>query len=135
MTYCHITITHYIIHNVLHITSKVNVSAELVPSPPLVQCSRQVPHRRSQCWGPSPPITAQCRASRPISAQGAQLQPTTGQGFPVTDLLTENLLFIVITATKELREHRKFGLFPRHHGAVEGRGDIPQCSRLTRKAQ
>ena len=34
MTYCHITITHYIIHNVLHITSKVNVSAELVLSPP-----------------------------------------------------------------------------------------------------
>ena len=31
---CHITITQYIIHNVLHITSKVNVSAELVLSPP-----------------------------------------------------------------------------------------------------
>ena len=132
---CHITITHYIIHNVLHITSKVNVSAELVLSPPLVQCSRQVPHRRSQCWTVSTnhsPVSRQPTNQRPESAAAANHRP----GIPSHGSAAENLLFIVITATKELREHRKFGLFPRHHGAVEGRGgDIPQRARLKIEAQ
>ena len=106
--YCLLTITHYIIHNVLHITSKVNVSAELVLSPPLVQCSsRQVPHRRSQCWTVSTnhsPVSRQPTNQRPESAAAANHRP----GIPSHGSAEQNLLFIVITATKELREHRKF---------------------------
>ena len=78
----------------------------------------------------------------PVSRQsanqhaGSAAAANHGPGIPSHGSAEQNLLFIVITATKELREHRKFGLFPRHHAAVEGRGgDIPQCARLKSKAQ
>ena len=100
------------------------------------QCSSsQVPHRRSQCWTVSTnhsSVSHQPTNQRPESAAAANHRP----GIPSHGSAAENLLFIVITATKELREHRKFRLFPRHHGAVEGRGwDISQCARLKSKAQ